>query len=171
MKAQYSMRQARQTITRAPVNNPPAWVFTPLAQLTAVLMFFGLKLILLRNQVCTWRRSRWWAWRRRRSRWCCTRPERSSLGSRPEAFHQLVEQDVNLLSIQEDLLWLTERLGNGDGLKDGDDGDDDEGAAEVAGHISKGDVVHRKSVVGNTVIGDREWRQCWLWNSSLDVPG
>ena len=24
MKAQYSMRQARQTITRAPVNNPPA---------------------------------------------------------------------------------------------------------------------------------------------------
>ena len=40
MKAQYSMRQARQIMTRAPVNKPPAWVFTPLAQLTAVLQFF-----------------------------------------------------------------------------------------------------------------------------------
>ena len=39
MKAQYSMRKARQIMTRAPVNNPPAWVFTPLAQLTAVLEF------------------------------------------------------------------------------------------------------------------------------------
>ena len=41
MKAQYSMRQARQIMTRAPVNKPPAWVFTPLAQLTAVLKFLG----------------------------------------------------------------------------------------------------------------------------------
>ena len=41
MKAQYSMRQARQIMTRAPVNKPPAWVFTPLAQLTAVLKFSG----------------------------------------------------------------------------------------------------------------------------------
>ena len=40
MKAQYSMRQARQIMTRAPVNKPPAWVFTPLAQLTAVLRVF-----------------------------------------------------------------------------------------------------------------------------------
>ena len=39
----------------------------------------------------------------------------------------------------------TESFCNGDGLQDGDDGDDNESAAKLARHISKGDVFLRQT--------------------------
>ena len=66
---------------------------------------------------------------------------------------------------------LTESLCDGHRLQDGDDGDDDEGAAKVAGHVTEGDVLHWQRVVCNAVPWDREGRQTGLRDSSLYVSG
>ena len=69
-------------------------------------------------------------------------------------------------------MWgLTESLCNGDGLKDGDDRDDDEGAAQVAGHVAKGDVLRGQRAILNAVLWNGEGGQGGLWDASGDVSG
>ena len=64
---------------------------------------------------------------------------------------------------------LTESLGDGDGLKDGDDRDDYEGAAQVARHVTEGDVLGGQSSILDAVLWDREGRQGGCWDASLYV--
>ena len=66
---------------------------------------------------------------------------------------------------------LTESLCNGDGLEDGDDRNDDEGAAQVANHVTEGDVLGRQRSILDAVLWDGEGGQAGRWDASSDLSG
>ena len=66
---------------------------------------------------------------------------------------------------------LTESLCNGDGLEDGDDRDDDEGAAQVGSHVAEGDVLGGQRSILDAVLWDGEGGQAGRWDASSDLSG